>query len=84
VETLQLQPEPPKILRMGKKKKEPSGDRHKMRARLLRMKDPMWDALEDLAESLGSDVTHEIRTAVRERLERYKRWPWPAQEQADA
>lgn len=67
------------MLYMGKKKKS---DRHVMKGRLLRMKESVWDALEQLAELLGSDVTHEIRTAVRERLQRHELWPKPQERPA--
>ncbi len=65
-------------------KKKNNGDRHKMTGRVLRLRDAMWEALEDLAEYLGSDVTHEIRTAIRERLQQHERWPWPRKPQPDA
>ena len=58
---------------MAKKKT----DRHTMQGKTVRLRQSMWDALDDLAEYLGSDMTEEIRIAVRERLEKYKRWPWP-------
>lgn len=56
-------------------KRKPSKDRHTMTHRVLRCPDPMWDALDELALLLASDVQHEIRTAIRERLERHNLWP---------
>lgn len=77
------------MLYMAKKKSteqrkdDRKGDRHKMPARLLRMRDSMWDALDALAERLGTDATHEMRNAVRERLEKFGLWP-PASRKPDA
>lgn len=44
-------------------------------ARTLRLPDRVWALLEELAEQHMTDVTDEIRQAIRERLERAGKWP---------
>lgn len=41
----------------------------------IRLKQPMGDLLEELAERMGQDVITEIRAAIRERLEKFNLWP---------
>jgi hypothetical protein len=64
--------------------KQPRKDRHKLKTRSLRLRDDMWEALDALAEQLGTDSTHEIRNAIRERLKAHDCWPWPPPPPADA
>lgn len=57
---------------MAKKKKEE--DRHKP-SRMVRIPERMALALEELAETRENTLTDEVRTAVREYLERNDLWP---------
>lgn len=53
-------------------------DRHKKKPFQLRLHHLLRQQLEKLADLNASDLTSEISTAIRERLERYKLWPPPA------
>ncbi len=46
----------------------------KLVGKSLRLRWDMWIQLAKLADRHGSDETHEIRTAIREYLEKYKLW----------
>lgn len=52
-------------------------DRHKSewRGKLVRFHPQMWEGLEELTSRNTSDITAEIRIAVRERLEKFGLWP---------
>lgn len=43
----------------------------------LRLRKDMADQLEELVDLMGTDPTHELRNALRERLEKHNLWPPP-------
>ncbi len=53
----------------------PKPDRHKKKPFQLRLHHLLRQQLELLAERNASDMTQEISTAIRERLERANLWP---------
>ncbi len=56
---------------MAKRKKT---DRHKP-SRMVRLPDALAEPLRDVAEERVTDLTTEVKQAVREYLERLGRWP---------
>lgn len=73
-------------LTMGKTPKDPKSknpapgpppvpDPEATSRRLLGLPNKVWALLEELAAKRITDVSEELRAAVRERLERYKMWP---------
>jgi hypothetical protein len=56
---------------------EKKNDRHRQQPFQLRLHRLLRQALADLAERNASDMTEEIRIAIRERLERAGMWPPP-------
>jgi hypothetical protein len=67
------------ITTMAKKdtKKTRSDDRHddEYWRITLRLRGEMGQQLEKLVDLLGTDATHEIRNAIRERLIKFDLWP---------
>jgi predicted transcriptional regulator len=57
-----------------RKRRSPTADRHKP-ARLIRVKPPLAEQLDVLAERNTTSTTAEANRAIRELLEREKLWP---------
>lgn len=69
------------MVSMAKKRKDPEKDAKGTVARTVRLHALLDKQLNRLAELHASEITSEIRIAVRERLERHSLWPPPELEE---
>lgn len=62
---------------MAKRRIIPKDDRHlpDYSRMTLRLRPDMAEQLGKLVELMGTDATHEIRNALRERLQKFDLWP---------